>query len=266
MRIQSLSGLKAIDLAARRHHARLAVENHRRQHQDRRIHEERDRQRGDGVNGVEANRAADGALVLLQLPALHQRRMQIKIVRHHRRPDDADGHVNHPRLAKTRAHQRAPHLHKIRLGLRQHEKSRGNNRRRWSRPAAARRLRSSACRSRCKASSSRTSSPVMITAHSSGMWNIRLSATALPSTSARSHAPMASSQNSQFGQRVQRGIPVAAALRQVFSGDHAQPRGNDLHENRHQAGQPDHPQQAVFELRAARQVGAPVARDPCIRR
>ena len=45
----------------------------------------------------------------------------------------------------------------------------------------------------------------MMTAHSSGMWNSRLSATALPSTSARSQAPMASSHNSQFGQRVQRG-------------------------------------------------------------
>ena len=45
----------------------------------------------------------------------------------------------------------------------------------------------------------------MITAHSSGMWKSRLSATALPSTSARSQAPMATSLNSQFGQRVQPG-------------------------------------------------------------
>ena len=58
---------------------------------------------------------------------------------------------------------------------------------------------------RCSASSSRTSNPVMMTAHSSGMWNSRLSATALPSTSARSQAPMAISQNSQLGQRVHAG-------------------------------------------------------------
>ena len=45
----------------------------------------------------------------------------------------------------------------------------------------------------------------MMTAHSSGMWNSRLRATALPSTSARSHAPMATSLISQLGQRVQRG-------------------------------------------------------------
>ena len=58
---------------------------------------------------------------------------------------------------------------------------------------------------RCKPKSNNTSNPVMMTAHSNGMWNIRFSATALPSTSARSQAPMATSHNSQLGQRVQRG-------------------------------------------------------------
>ena len=104
---------------------------------------------------------------------------------------------------------------------------------------------------RCSASSSSTSRPVMITAQNSGMWNSRLRATALPSTSARSQAPMASSHNSQLGQRVQRGIPVAAALGQIFAGDDAQPGGDDLHEDRHQAGQADHPEQPVLELRTA---------------
>ena len=40
------------------------------------------------------------------------------------------------------------------------------------------------------------------------------------------------------------GIPVAAALREVFAGDHAQARGDDLHEDGHQAGQAHHPQQS----------------------
>ena len=55
------------------------------------------------------------------------------------------------------------------------------------------------------------------------------------------------------------GIPVAAALGEVLAGHHAQPGGDDLHEDGHQAGQADHPQQPVLELRAALQVGAPVA-------
>ena len=58
---------------------------------------------------------------------------------------------------------------------------------------------------RCKANSSSTSKPVMMTAQSSGIWNSKLRATALPSTSAKSQAPMATSLISQLGQRVQRG-------------------------------------------------------------
>ena len=112
---------------------------------------------------------------------------------------------------------------------------------------------------RCKASSSSTSRPVMMTAQSSGIWNSRLRATALPSTSARSQAPMATSLISQLGQRVQLRIPVAAALGEVLAGDHAQPGGDHLHEDGHQAGQADHPQEPVLELRAALQVGSPVA-------
>ncbi len=59
--------------------------------------------------------------------------------------------------------------------------------------------------SRCRASSRSTSTAVIITAQSSGMWKSRLSATALPSTSARSQAPMATSHRIQLGQRVHPG-------------------------------------------------------------
>ena len=54
-------------------------------------------------------------------------------------------------------------------------------------------------------------------------------------------------------------IPVAAALGQILAGNHAEPSREDLKENRHQAGAGDDPEQIVFELRAALQIGAPVA-------
>jgi hypothetical protein len=38
-----------------------------------------------------------------------------------------------------------------------------------------------------------------------------------------------------------RGIPVAATLGKILPGYHAQSRGDNLHEDRHQAGQTDHP-------------------------
>ena len=100
----------------------------------------------------------------------------------------------------------------------------------------------------------------MMTAQNSGMWNSRLSATALPSTSARSQAPMATSHSSQFGQRVQRGyqsrqhcarsLPVTTPRRAEMTCMKIAIR----------LASADDPQQAVLELRAALQVGAPVAR------
>ena len=94
-------GAELDHLAARDGHAFLAKEHHRRQHQDGGIDEESDGQRDDRVDGVESDRAPHGRFVLLQLAALHQSRVQIQIVRHHRRADDADGHVQHSRLAKV---------------------------------------------------------------------------------------------------------------------------------------------------------------------
>ena len=54
-------------------------------------------------------------------------------------------------------------------------------------------------------------------------------------------------------------IPLAAALRQVATGHHAEARRDDLHEDRHEAGETDDPKQVVLELRTRLQVGAPVA-------
>src|SRR6266567_2650805 len=55
------------------------------------------------------------------------------------------------------------------------------------------------------------------------------------------------------------GIPVAAALSEILAGYDTQSGGNDLHENGHQAGESNDPQQAVFELSPGLQVRAPVA-------
>ena len=100
----------------------------------------------------------------------------------------------------------------------------------------------------------------MITAHSIGIWNMRLKATALPSTSARSHAPMAISQNNQLGQRVHAGyqsrqhwarsLPVTTPSRAEMTCMKIAIKLASAHD----------PKQSVFELRAARQVGAPIAR------
>ena len=55
------------------------------------------------------------------------------------------------------------------------------------------------------------------------------------------------------------GVPVAAGLGQVLARGHAQAGGNDLQEDGHQTGEPDHPQQPVLELRPSLQIRAPIA-------
>ena len=112
---------------------------------------------------------------------------------------------------------------------------------------------------RCKARSSSTSRPVMMTAHSRGIWNIRLRATALPSTSAKSQAPMATSLISQLGQRVHWGYQSRQHWARSLPVTTPRASGNYLHEDRHQAGESDHPQEPVLVLSAALQVGPPVA-------
>src|ERR1700748_1644638 len=54
-------------------------------------------------------------------------------------------------------------------------------------------------------------------------------------------------------------IPIAPALGEVFPGDDTETRGDDLHENGHETREPDDPEEAVFELRAGREVGAPIS-------
>ena len=56
-----------------------------------------------------------------------------------------------------------------------------------------------------------------------------------------------------------RRVEVAARLGQVLAGDDAQPRGEDLHDDRHEARQGHDPQQVVAVRGAGLEVGPPVA-------
>ena len=202
-------------------------------------------------------RRMDG-FVLLQLAALHQRRVQVQIVRHHRRADDADGHVHHSRLAKVRRDQRLSHLQEAGLGLRQNEDldevadADGGDQQHHDgldgphpEPLQGQQQQH-------------------VEAGDDDRPEQRDVEQQVERDGAAQHLGQVAGADGHFAQqpvgpaRPPR-IPVAAALRQVLAGDHAQAGGDHLHEDRHQAGQPDHPQQPVLELRAALQVGAPVA-------
>ena len=87
-----------------------------------------------------------------------------------------------------------------------------------------------------------------------------MSATALPSTSARSQARDRQFAEEPVGPTRPPRIPVATALSQVLAGDHTEPSRGDLQEDGHQAGQSDDPEQPVLELCSSREIGPPVAR------
>ena len=114
-------GAELNDLTTGNGHAFLAEEDRRRKHQNRRVDEECDGQGHRGVDGVELDRAPDGRVILLQLAALHQGRVQVQVVRHYGGADDADGDVDHPGLTKVRRNQRSSHFQKAGLGLRENK-------------------------------------------------------------------------------------------------------------------------------------------------
>ncbi len=77
------------------HHLGMAaaVESRGGEDQDRRIDQQRQGQRADGVEPGKADRRAFARRVVAADPGLHHGRMQVEVVRHHRRAEDADRQV-----------------------------------------------------------------------------------------------------------------------------------------------------------------------------
>ena len=77
-----------------RDHDAALEEHRRRQHQDGGIHQQGAVQRHHANrSGCSGRRVRLSALGVADAARLHQRRMQVQIVRHHRGAQDADGHV-----------------------------------------------------------------------------------------------------------------------------------------------------------------------------
>ena len=77
-----------------------AVEHRRRHDEDRRVDEERRHQRDRRVDRREPDRLELARLRVEVLARLHDRRVQIQVVRHHRRAQDADRDVEHLGIAQ----------------------------------------------------------------------------------------------------------------------------------------------------------------------
>src|SRR5215472_8986228 len=71
------------------------MESSRRKNQDRRIDKQREYERPARIDGCKFDSFASAFRCLLEFPRLHDRRMQIQVVRHHGGSKDADADVKH---------------------------------------------------------------------------------------------------------------------------------------------------------------------------
>ena len=55
-------------------------------------------------------------------------------------------------------------------------------------------------------------------------------------------------------------VPIATTLREIFSRNDTQSGRDHLHEDRHEARQSEHPEEAISELRTTLEIGSPVSR------
>ena len=134
--------------------------------------------------------------VVAVLPRLHDRRVQVQVVRHDRRAEDADRDVEHVGIADDLGARQQP-LHdagQVGPGEPQLDRERPGDARR---SAGRQSLRRSGTGSAAGQRTSSTSADVRHTPHIIGRPNSRFSAIAAPITSARSHAAIAISQSSQ---------------------------------------------------------------------
>ena len=76
-----------------------AVERRRRHDENRAVEEERRHQRDGRVDDREADRLLPALHVVAVLPRLHDRRVQVQVVRHDRRAENADRDVEHVGIA-----------------------------------------------------------------------------------------------------------------------------------------------------------------------
>ena len=247
------------NFSARNGHAGLSIKDQRRQHQDGRVYQERDAERHRGVYGVKADAALDRGVVLLKFAALHQRRVQVQIVGHHGGADDPDGNHQHARLSQLRVNHRRAHFPKARARLREHKDfdevahtHRGHEKQDdgldGSHPEAL-----------------QAEQKQHVAARDDDRPEQRNSEKKIQSHRAAQHFRQVTGADGELAEKPvglarPSGIPVSAALGEIFSGHHAQAGGDDLHEDGHQAGKANHPEEPVFELRSGREVRAPVAR------
>ena len=184
--------------------------------------------------------------------------MQIEIMRHHRRPDDADGDVEHLGIGKDLGGRRKAPQHRgdrrrgggdlDRKTDRDHDQERDDERFEEAK-ALVHQEQQQECVERGNQRAAEQGNAEQKFQRNRG---------------ADDFGEIAGDDRRLAGQPEQQvdgpGIGGAASLREIAVGDDAEPGGQRLQQDRHQVRDQDDRQQGVAKLRAAREVGRPVAR------
>ncbi len=236
-----------------------AVEDGGRHHQDRPVDEQRAHQRHRRVEGGVADGLPPARAGLLVAARLHDGGVEVEVVRHHRRAEDADGDVEHLRVGGELGRGDEARQHGAHVGPREDdlEQEAGAHRRdegddeRLHHPEAA--VLEEQDEQDVEAGQQHARAP-------SGCRTAASSAMAEPMTSARSQAAIAISQITQWKITTGPGVVVAHGLGQVPAGGDPELRGERLKQDRHEVRDHDHAEQRVAEGRAAGDARGPVAR------
>ena len=212
----------------------------------------------DRIDRVELDGLVDGFSIFLQFATLHERGVKVQIVRHHRGANDRDGAIKHAGLGKRGMEQGAAEFEEIGGGLREdkdfEEIAEGDggdeNADGGLKGAHAEALQGQEQEN-------------VAAGDDDGPEDRNVEKEVERDGAAKDFGEIAGA-DGQFAQEpvgpaCPGGIPLAAALGEIAAGDDAEPRGENLHEDGHEAGDADDPEEAVFVLRARGEVCAPVA-------
>ncbi len=246
------------DLAAGDGDAVLSKEDHGGEDEDGGVDEEGDGEGDDGVDGIEADGAADGGLVFLEVAALDEGGVEVEIVGHDGGADDADGDVEHAGLAEVGGDEGAAHFEEAGLGLGEDEDfdevADGDG--------GDEEEDDGLDGTHAEALEGEEEEDIGA-GDDDGPEEGDMEEEVEGDGAAEDFGEIAGADGDfteePVGPACPAGVPVAAALGEVPAGDDAEARGDDLHEDGHDGGECDDPEESEFELGAALEVGAPVA-------
>ena len=232
------------------------MEHRRGHHENRRVDEERRHQRDRGIDRRVADRFGLARRRVGVLPRLHDRGVQIEVVRHHRGAEDADGDVQHLRVAQDAAARdeaggdrgeigaREPHLDGERPGDGQDEP---DDERFDVAEAAVLQEEDDEDVERRQRDAPRERHVKEEVERDGGADDF--------GEVARRDGDLAEHPEDD---RDRTRVAVAARLRQVASAGDAEAGGERLQQDRHQVRQHDHAEERVAVARATGQVGCPI--------